>query len=125
MALESSNQNLITVVNDKKFEDFGYLIIRTIYGDDASYEKWSEQFGNLIEKSLVERGEAMEEMLNKLMTAMVAEDVLHRASWKKIQECVCHHPPRISQSGDESPLSFLILKSKTSKDADRVVRNEL
>lgn len=83
-----SQDELIQVVNDKQYEDFGYLIIRTAYGDDAAYEKWSEEFGSLIEKSVVQRGEAMEEMLNKLMTAMVAEPVLHRASWKKIQELV-------------------------------------
>lgn len=75
---------LAQVVERAGYDDFGFLVIRTGYGNEAQWEQWAEEFNNMIEKSVVE-SPGNEEAVNKLMMAMIDDPELHGASWDSIQ----------------------------------------
>lgn len=85
-----STINLVQVVQDAGHDDFGFLVIRKSYGDEALWEQWAEAFNNLVEKSVVEHAGA-EGVIDKLMMAMIDDPELHNSSWFDIQRYGIHY----------------------------------
>lgn len=85
---QPQREELLQVVEEAGFEDFGFLVIRTQYGDEELFQKWDEHFNALIEISLANRP-GTEDIIDRLMLATVDDPPqLHNASWKKVQEYV-------------------------------------
>lgn len=80
----SASKQLAQAVKDAGFTDFGFLVIRTGYGDDSLWEQWAEEFSNVIEKS-VTGSEGADELIDKLMLAMIDDEELRNASWDGVQ----------------------------------------
>lgn len=83
MTVQPSKQ-LAQVVGDAGFEDFGFLVIRTAYGEESVWEQWAEKFNNMIESSVMEHAGAGD-VINKLMMAMIDDEELQGASWTGVQ----------------------------------------
>lgn len=78
---------LLQVIEEASFEDFGFVVLRTGYGNDTQYETWSEEFGNVIEASVMASVGA-ETLIEKFMLTTIDDEGLKDASWSGVSKYV-------------------------------------
>ena len=63
----------VQIVEDEGFVDFGFLCFRTVYDDEAKWERWQEEFDRGLEGGLV--GCAGRERVAERLMVMFVDDV--------------------------------------------------
>ena len=89
---------LVEVVVRKGFQaDWGFLLFRTDYGDQAAWERYEQEFKRLIDKSVIDDG--AESIHNGCMVKMVDDPELEGASVEDVRQYVAISFPQICSHG--------------------------
>ena len=86
-AAARTGSQLVEVVVRQGFQaDWGFLLFRTDYSDDAAWERYEQEFKRLIDKSVVDDG--AESIHDGCMVKMVDDEDLEGASVEDVRQCV-------------------------------------
>lgn len=76
---------IVQIVEDAGHEDFGFVLFRTDFSDEAKWDQWEEGFIKLIDGSLGKRT-GHERITEGLVVPIDMDDELSGTTWEGVQE---------------------------------------
>lgn len=70
---EKRVDDIVKLVQDQDWANFGYFLYRTSFGDDARYDQWFKEFDKIYEKS-IEESVGGATIMDRLFIAAINED---------------------------------------------------
>ena len=93
-AAARTGSQLVEVVVRQGFQaDWGFLLFRTNYGDNAAWERYEQEFKRLVDKSVIDDG--AESIHDGCMVKMVDDPELEGASVEDVRQCVAFPFPKV------------------------------
>lgn len=74
---EQAPEQFVQVVEQNNWDDFGFVLFCTSYGDDEKFEKWETEYDVLLQASMDQcTGGGVERVREQLMTLFVVDEAL-------------------------------------------------
>ena len=93
-AARTGSQLVEVVVREGVQADWGFLLFRTDYGDEAAWERYEQEFKRLVDKSVIDDG--AESIHDGCMVKMVDDPELEGASVEDVRQCVAFPSAKVS-----------------------------
>lgn len=70
---------LVRLIEERGWDDFGFMLMRMDYSDDARFDQFRERFSAILDKSIESRNpsEGFERVVDKLFTKIVDDDIMN------------------------------------------------
>lgn len=75
---DTAGHPVVRLVESKGWDDFGFMLFRMDYSDDARWERFMEVYDQMLESSMdeAEAGSGIERIRDKLFTKFVDDDIV-------------------------------------------------